>query len=191
MKSWSLRRVVFPSYFLWQMGILRGILSLVGLYIHIDSRYTPPHNELGDFSLGFYTVFILFFSPCNWVKNLLSFPGPAQVVYNNLGMKGPGAKDLRENFLATYIEKRRGVNAGWVGNELSKTLLPLRKNSPKERQNGGLKDYIYIYAAYVCIYIYICTYTRVFMYILCVKIAMKNSRQDGSTLDVPSAGRGG
>lgn len=41
MKSWSLKRVVFPSYFPWQMGILRGILSLVGLYIHIDSRYTP------------------------------------------------------------------------------------------------------------------------------------------------------
>lgn len=126
----------------------------------------------------------MFFSPCNWVKNLLSFPGPAQVVYNNLGMKGPGAATF-----STWCQ------CGWVGNDFSKALLPLRKNSPKECQNGGLKDYIcsicmYLYILYIYrnsahvimyVYFYIYTCTRVFMYILRVKVAMKSSRQDGST----------
>lgn len=130
------------------MRILRGILSLVGLYIHIDSRYTPPHNELGDFSLGFYTVFFWFFSPCNWVKNLLSFPGPAQVVYNNLGMKGPGAKDLREN-LATYVTEKDVVSMRvGLGMNFQKTLLPLIKK--KGQKNARMEVGKIIYICNIC-----------------------------------------
>lgn len=151
------------------------------LHTHRFQIYPTP-QRIGWFQFRVLYRFFWFFSPCNWVKNLLSFPGPAQVVYNNLGMKGPGAKDLREN-LATYVTEKDVVSMRvGLGMNFQKTLLPLIKKKGQKNARMEVGKIIYIYATYVCnlnlyihIYIYrnsahgmyVCIYTNIHAY-LCV-----------------------
>ena len=117
------------------------------LHTHRFQIYPTP-QRIGWFQFRVLYRFFWFFSPCNWVKNLLSFPGPAQVVYNNLGMKGPGAKDLREN-LATYVTEKDVVSMRvGLGMNFQKTLLPLIKK--KGQKNARMEVGKIIYICNIC-----------------------------------------